>query len=792
MARHVVAALVAAAVCLPGALGAQTSGRLTGVIRDTSGAVLPGVAVTITSSSSLITRTAITDAAGKYEIDDLPAGGYLVSAALEGFDPSTTRVDVAVDHVALDLVLTLSTFVQHVQVTAARTGATDVQTTPLAITAVSGRTIEQLGIETVDDLVGVAPGVTTIPSGGGNPLVSIRGIGTNSFVAGADPSSTMYLDGVYLGRPAMAAIEFLNVDRIEVLRGPQGTLYGRNSVGGAINIVTRQPTNALEASARLTAGDYGKFRAEAAVGGPLVKNKVMGNAAFVRGSDDGFVRDLNHPDHPLGGENTWAGRGQLRLILGTRTELLMSGDYGRFDGTPLAYAKAILAKPGFTFNNPDSLWAVRTSHLAIGHNVQQGASTKLTVQLNAATVLSSLTAYRTSSYRYFIDADSTELPILTGNVPDDQRQASEELTVVRRSPRTTWIGGAFLYDDHNEGAVEVTTYPLGIQTRLFPKIDANARALFGQASYGLTRRVTLTGGTRYTHEQKDLDNTGGVYRLGTATLADPATFYDYVDHTGSNAWTPKGAIEVRLSADTFAYASATRGFKSGGFNTTAHVSGRHFGPEFAWSYEGGLKHAMADGRVRANVAVFDNDYRDLQVLSFLAPGVFEISNAGAATIKGVEIETAVVPRRSVQLLANVSWLDARYDRYRARVTGLGELIDAAGKRLNNAPEWSGRASAIHQFAAPGSGTVSTRADVSWQSRVFFTAANDAFETQGPYGLLHLRTSFEPPSHRWEIAVYMRNAANTAYVTGTGNAAPAALIARPGEPRRWGTQFTIRH
>src|SRR5262249_12457902 len=156
----------------------------------------------------------------------------------------------------------------------------------------SGRTLEQLGIETVDGLAGPAPGVTVTPSGGGNALVSIRGIGTNSFVAGADPSSTIYLDGVYLGRPAMTAIDFLNIDRIEILRGPQGTLYGRNSVGGAIHIVTRQPTDVFEASARVTAGDEGKFRAEAAAGGPVIVNKVAANIAFLRDSSDGYVRDL--------------------------------------------------------------------------------------------------------------------------------------------------------------------------------------------------------------------------------------------------------------------------------------------------------------------------------------------------------------------------------------------------------------------------------------------------------------------------------------------------------------------
>ena len=642
----------------------------------------------------------------------------------------------------------------------------------------------------MEGLAGFVPSLT-VSHFAGLAQVSIRGIGTNILIPGSDPSSTIHLDGVYLARPAMLSMDFLNVERVEVLRGPQGTLYGRNSVGGTINIVTRQPTNTLEATARLTAGNYYKLRAEAAVSGPLVKDKVMANFAVIRDTRDGFVKDLDHPDHPLGSVDNWAGRGQVRVVFGPRNELLVSADYGRFDGIPLREAKPILAKPGFSFDNPDSLWAVRTSDLASAQNTQKGASAKLTVQLNSTTTLNSLTAYRTSHQRLFADGDATELQLQASEVPDVQQQISEELTVMQRLPKLTWIGGAFLFDEDAEAEVRITIYP-AIQLRPFSTYGTNARALFGQATYDVSKRVSLTGGARYTTERKDLHATNGMYLLGTDIVADPRSVSAFDGRATFHAWTPKGSVQMQVSDDTFAYVSVARGFKSGGFNpgVPGETSSR-VNPEFAWSYEGGVKRTIAGGRARVNTAVFYTDYQDLQVQSFLRPGVPNISNAASAGITGVEVEAAASAWRGVQLAGSVSWLDATYDRYLA--VGLGGATgDAAGHRLNNAPEWSGSGSAAYEFATGRAGFASVRGDVSAQSRVFFTPFNTTIETQAPYALVHLRAGFEPHHRRWEFSVFVRNLANQEYLTSTSNIPLPAFTGQPGELRMWGTQFTLRH
>ena len=155
--------------------------------------------------------------------------------------------------------------------------------------------------------------------------LTIRGIGSNVVFAGSDPSSAVYVDGVYLSRPVMVLGDFLDLERVEVLRGPQGTLYGRNAVGGAINLVTKSPTNNLDASARFVAGNLGTFRTEARLSGPIVRGRVLGSAAILRGVRDGFVRDLDHPDHPLGGEDVTAAAQQAARRLQPRSHLLVSG-----------------------------------------------------------------------------------------------------------------------------------------------------------------------------------------------------------------------------------------------------------------------------------------------------------------------------------------------------------------------------------------------------------------------------------------------------------------------------------
>jgi len=306
----------------------------------------------------------------------------------------------------------------------------------------------------------------------------------------------------------------------------------------------------------------------------------------------------------------------------------------------------------------------------------------------------------------------------------------------------------------------------------------------------LTSRLSATGGVRYTHEGKDIENAGGRYALAAPYPAVAGTTYGYSDSITHSAWTPKVGLQLTLPNGALSYVSATRGFKSGGFNPSSTVPGRGYAPEWAWSYEGGWKGAFRGGRSRFSASAFVMEYTNLQVQTPIGIGVFDIRNAAAATIRGVELETTFLIGRGFQAGGHVSWLDATYDQYVA-VANDGTTGDVSGNRLNNAPEAAGRIWMEWTGNFAGSRRVSMAADVSAQSTVFYTPFNDSIQRQRPYGLLGARVEYGPSHRRWAIAAYARNLTNTDYITATFGTAPTAFGGRPGPTRQVAVDFMLR-
>jgi iron complex outermembrane receptor protein len=781
--------LLAAALMLismAASTAAQSMGEVAGSISDQTGGPLPGVHVTIRGVAG---RTAETGAAGDFAFPDLPQGNYEISVQLNGFLPERRAVRVqSVERVTVSFILRLA-ILEDLIVTAAKLGELDAQAIPMSISAVSNAELVRLGTHTLGQAAALAPSVTLSQNAGFGQL-TIRGIGASVLYAGADPSSAVYLDGVYLARPAMEFVQFLDLDRIEVLRGPQGTLYGRNAVGGAVNLISKAPTNDFQASADFTAGNFGELRASARISGPLKRDKVMGSVVFARAVRDGYVRDLEHPDHPLGGDDVTAARGQLRIVFDRRTDLLVSSDVDVQDGTPLSFNKVLAAKPGFTFDNPSEFHQVRSSAFPYGRTLQSGVSARLTMALTPSTNLISLTAYRKLDYEFFVDADMTELKLVTTQQHEWQHQLSEEITIVHQQPRLMWVAGVFLFDEFDHQSFWVDQPVAGLQVRLDPRVGATSNAVFGQATVGVTSRLSVTGGLRYTREAKDIDNAGGRYGLDAPFAPVPESVYRYSDSIAHDAWTPKVGLEVKLPHDALAYVSATRGFKSGGFNPSSTAAGRGYAPEWAWSYEGGWKGTLRDGRSRFGMSAFVMEYTNLQVQTPIAIGVFDIRNAAAATIRGVEVENTSRIARGIAAGGHMTWLDATYDQYIA-VNNFNVAADVAGHRLNNAPEWAGRVWIEWSGDVGRSRRVMIAVDATAQSTVFYTPFNDSIQRQRPYGLLGGRVEYGPSQRRWAVAAYARNLTNVHYVTATFGTSPAAFAGRPGPQRQFAIEFSVR-
>ena len=766
------------------AFGAAQTGRIAGSVEDPTGG---GIANAAVSLAGPVDRTATTDADGQFAFGDLPDGEYRLRVGPDGFAPAEQRVRLsngAAVSVTLRLVVRV---VETVVVTASKTGERDLQSTPLAVSVLSGEELRRSESQTVEDLAGQSPSLTFSQNTGYSQL-TIRGIGTNAISPGADPSSSVYVDGVYLARPAMVLADFLDLERIEVLRGPQGTLYGRNAVGGALNILTKLPSDTFQASVRIGAGNLGALRAEASASGPIVAGRLRGSAALLRGVENGFVSDLAHPGHPLGGVDVLAARAKLQYVWSPRVDLLLSGDVTDQDPTPLTYAKVLVVKPGFVVDNPKDLREVRSSILQEGPKLQYGTAARLAVQFSPQVLLTSLTAFRKIDYDPLLDTDITELELVAARGHEIQHQWSQELTIAGSSPGRSWVAGVFLFGDQDR---QPTTIWLGgprLVSTLDPEVRSRSGAVFAQATFGLTHGVSATAGLRYTHERKTIDNAGRLETQNAPPRLVPGSSYSYSDAIADDAWTPKLGLEWHVRDRTLAYVSATRGFKSGGFNISSREAGRGYAPEWAWSYEAGLKRNLAGGRAALDLAAFRTNYTDLQVQANIRPGVLDISNAAEATISGVELEAsgAIVP--GLRLGGHVAWLDATYDRYVAVGVG-GATGDVAGNRLSNAPEWSGRLWLEWSRSAGRLGTLSLRTASRWQSTVFFTPFNDVVQRQSPYGLLELSAELGP--RHFTVSPYVRNLTDEGYITGTFGSPPPAIGGRPAEPREWGVRLAVR-
>lgn len=668
----------------------------------------------------------------------------------------------------------------EITVTATRTGETSLQQTPIAVSALSVDELDRRGVDTLRDIGGFVPNVT-ITSNEEYAQPYIRGIGTGSFSVTSDPSTTVHLDGVYLARPVMLFTNFVDLERVEVLRGPQGTLYGRNAAAGGINLVSKKPSADFEGRLALETGSFSRFRVTGALNGPIAGPQLTGRLSFIHSTDDGFVKNLRSttPDGParLADEDVNAVRGALRFQPSDTVDLNFSADYLDTRGPNSILKPANNVLPALLgARDIADRWTVDLNDTPDYRQVNEGAALNAEVRLANNYRLNSITGYRRSRYDLFNDEDGTELDVIDVIVKDRQDQFSQELQVVSdQTSRFSWIGGLFYFHE-NASADQVVGFLGDVLPRTLNKNTTDAYAGYLQATFKAGDRVSAIAGGRYSYEEKSCS-----FQRGAGPQVDKRQSW--------TSFTPKVGLNYQATDDLFIYGTRSKGFKSGVCNArTASV----IDPENVLAYELGAKSEFLDQRLRVNTAVFYTDYKDLQVLTFQGGEGADTRNAAQATLYGLELEVTALPVDALALSLTIGTLHATYDKFES-VDILGAPVDVSGKTLPLAPKITASAAADYTWKRAAGGEVTFHVDYKWTDDVYFTQFNDSFTRQAAYGLLNARVEYTSPSGQWRVAGYGENLTDKAYWMTMFQygftADDTAGLIRP--PRTWGLKAEYR-
>ncbi len=690
---------------------------------------------------------------------------------------------------------------EEIVVTATKTGATAAQKTPLAMTVLSRVQLEDSGVINVTDLAQKVPSIT-VPMVTIIPQIYIRGVGSSNSNNGSDPDVTTQLDGVYIARPFAQLMDFIDIDRVEVLRGPQGTLYGRNAVGGTFNIISRKPSDRLEGELALTGGTYALVQTQAYASGPIkpgmIQLSLSGN--YIR--HNGYVENIAPGGEDLGTAGRGGVRAQLRFMPTASIEAITRLDWAKSDERPDNFDHILKPLNGATLANSiigdyrkAAIDAPQEAHSHFG-----GVAQEINVKFNEQLALKSLTAYRHSQFNQTLDSDFTELPLVFGAQSDKSDQLSQELDLNATVENFKGVGGVYFIGENEDSFVLAAAPPSpttpaanSFVSTATPRAKARSWAVFAQGTYRFWKQWGLTLGARYTKDHKTLDSTITRESLNPATPGASFPNFPVDTHTEQewSAVTPKAGIDWQFARNAMAYVSATRGYKSGGTNyATTDPQSLSFAPEKLWAYEGGLKSDWLERRLRVNVTGFVYDYTDLQVQSGIRPGVIAINNAATANLKGVELEVSAKPTPGLLLSANYAFLDATYGSFPAAAVGQALVpyvstsprynaptFDASGNQMTAAPRHTFSASAEYNFFLDA-GILFLRGEYYRRSKTSYDPTNADIMFEPAYDLFNVALGFH--LDRWSVLVLAKNIGNAQYLIQRSGAGmvPAGLAGPP--------------
>lgn len=645
-------------------------------------------------------------------------------------------------------------------VVTAQKRAENIQDVPIAISAVGSQYLESRGIDSIDKLGTIAPNVKIerAPASKTISQISIRGSVTINPAITWEPAVGLYLDGVYIAKAQGSIFDVADLERVELLRGPQGTLYGRNALAGAVNLVTKKPSGEAGGSVDLTYGSFNELRVRGVLDLPQMGPFSVKLSGQYR-KRDGLV-DLV-PDHPVvGGRTDSIDSGsfmvQVRAQLSDNVTADYTFDYSKarqdppfsqllrvnrngdprdiFDPASPGYAFGGAFFPLDLYTNPNRSTTAAIDAPAYERSRSYGHALTLTADLGAVTI-KSITAYRDLDWADGLDLDGSPLPVAFTQRITDYHAFSQELQLTGEAGdgRLNYVFGAFYFDEKAETLNPQTYFGGGVDLQSDYGSNTEAFALYAQLDYKLTDSLKISLGGRYTHEKKDVrryfrvnfDPANGIF--SPLVVADIA--YGVIPDATYNNFSPAVTVAWEANPNVNFYARFAQGFKSGGFNgetnvfvapTTACPSGATelctpYRPEKVDSYELGMKTRLADGRVIFNVAAFRSEHKDMQLSVFTAStgAASIVKNAAAARIQGLEFETVLRPLDSLTINASLAILDPKYKSFID-----GGIDVSANRAFPHAPKTTAAIGFDWQAAKGGWGKLNFYGDLSYVSSYY--------------------------------------------------------------------------
>ncbi|MBI1404510.1 MAG: TonB-dependent receptor plug domain-containing protein [Caulobacter sp.] len=686
--------------------------------------------------------------------------------------------------------------VDELVVTARRTSE-NLQEVPAAVSAFSEAALDRIQATDTTGLQGAVPNLNIVQGRGSSNATNIyiRGVGQPDALQTFDPAVGVYVDDVYYSRIRGTNLDLLDLERIEVLRGPQGTLYGKNTIGGALKFVSRKPGQDFRANAQLAVGSYNQMEAKGGVSGPVSDTLALGISGIVS-KRDGYVHDtvLNRDYND---KNSWGVRGALAFTPSDALRVDVSVDYNKDDaglnvGKPVNSLVTLFGGPLLTLptdGNYDYL-ARTTPGLPNSTKLEHwGTSAQVSWNINDALTLKSITAYRELKTDDFIDIDATQLEVGDVFVGVDQDQVSQELQLAYEGGPVTVVGGLFWMKEnitsHQEAYADDLVGPVLGNPTFLRTIDddltTKSWAAYVNASWAITDKLSLSAGLRYTEEEKTYSRSTSTFSNNPLLVADPAFAFTGLNKTWDDV-SPMVSVDYKLTDDVLLYVRGAKGFKSGGFNGRANNPGEQapYDPETLTSYEAGMKGRFLDGKAMLNLTVFTNDYQDFQARvsgTVTDPGTglpspeLTVINAASLKLNGFEVEASIRPIDGLLLDAQVGYLTAEYEGFKdVRFTSTGGNRDFQDPAFS--PKWTVRYGAQYSWNLGAAGDLTLGGQARFRSEQALAVDNTFTNSrtrisglyQDDYWLFDARIVWTAADGHFNVGLYGQNLSDEAYKT----------------------------